>query len=201
MLFFNYETLVDPLLKEVRKFIPEFSGIKAGDKIIDVCCGTGAQVFEYGRRGVAAIGIDINPDMLKIAIKNLKKQKKANVSFQLADAANLPFPDGYFNYASISLGLHEKEKTKRYQIISEMKRVVTQDGTLIFIDYQVPLPGHAYAVFAKALEFFAGGPHYRYFKEYLASGGLQDMLTHNGLHEESRTNLMSGLLTAVKAVR
>ena len=139
MFMFNYETLVDPVLRDLRKFTPEFSGMRAGDKVIDVCCGTGAQVLEYGHRGIVAIGIDIDLIMLKIATRNRMRQKAANVAFQLADATNLPFPDGYFDYASISLGLHDKEEPIRYQIISEMKRVVKQDGALILIDYQVPI--------------------------------------------------------------
>jgi len=200
MFMFNYETLVDPLLRDLRKFTPEFSGMKAGDKVIDVCCGTGAQVLEYGRRGIVATGIDISPSMLKIATRNIRRQKAVNVSFQLANATSLPFPDGYFDYASISLGLHDKEKPIRYQIISEMKRVVKQDGALILIDFQVPLPRNVWAVSARAIEFLAGGSHYQGFKDYLANGGLEDILKNHGLREECRTYLKNGLLVATKAV-
>jgi len=197
---FNYETLVDPLLKDLRKFTPEFFGMKAGDKVIDVCCGTGAQVLEYGRHDIIAIGIDSSQDMLKIATRNRMRQKAVNVSFQLADATNLPFPDGYFDYATVSFGLHDKEKPVRYQIISEMKRVVKQEGALILIDYQVPLPLNVWAVFARAIEFLAGGSHYQGFKDYLANGGLEDILKNHGLREDCRTYLKSGLIAATKAV-
>jgi ubiquinone/menaquinone biosynthesis C-methylase UbiE len=194
----NYETLVDPFLRDIRKCTPEFSGMKAGDKVIDVCCGTGAQVLEYGRRGIVATGIDISPNMLNIAIRNIRRQKAVNVSFQLADATRLPFPDRYFDYASISMGLHDKEKPVRYQIISEMKRVVKQDGALILIDYQVPLPGNVLAVSARAIEFFAGGSHYQSFKDYLRNGGLKDILKSHGLREYCRTCRMSGLIVVIK---
>ncbi len=201
MFTLNYETLVDPLLRDVRKLVTEFSGMKAGDKAIDVCCGTGAQALEYGRHGINAVGIDNNRDMLDIALKNKTRQNAQNVSFQLADAAGLPFPDDCFDYATVSLGLHDKEKPLRYSIISEMKRVVRQDGTLILIDYQVPLPKHAYAVFSRSIEFFAGGSHYRSFKDYLVNGGLEDILKNHGLHEKSRVCFLSGLVVAVKAVK
>ncbi len=200
MFMFNYETLVDPLLRDLRKFTPEFSGMKAGDKVIDVCCGTGAQVLEYGRHGIIATGIDSSQDMLKIATRNRMRQKAVNVSFQLADATNLPFPDGYFDYATVSLGLHDKEKPIRYQIISEMKRIVKQDGALILVDFQVPLPRNAWAVFARAIEFLAGGSHYQGFKDYLANGGLEDILKNHALREEYRTYLKSGLIAATKVV-
>ena len=197
---FNYETLVDPLLRDLRKFTPEFSGMKAGDKVIDVCCGTGAQVLEYGRHGIIATGIDSSQDMLKIATRNRMRQKAVNVSFQLADATNLPFPDGYFDYATVSFGLHDKEKPIRYQIIFEMKRVVKQNGALILVDFQVPLPRNAWAVFARAIEFLAGGSHYQGFKDYLANGGLENILKNHALREEYRTYLKSGLIAATKVV-
>jgi len=197
---FNYENLVEPLLRDLRKFTPEFSGMKAGDKVIDVCCGTGAQVLEYGRHGIIATGIDSSQDMLKIAIRNRMRRKAINVSFQLADAANLPFPDGYFDYATVSFGLHDKVKPVRYQIISEMKRVVKQNGALILVDFQVPLPRNAWAVFARAIEFLAGGSHYQGFKDYLANGGLEDILKNHALWEECRTDLNSGLIMAAKVV-
>jgi len=198
MFMFNYETLVDPLLRDIRKCTPEFSGMKVGDKVLDVCCGTGAQVLEYSRRGIIATGIDISPNMLNIAMRNRMKQKAVNVSFQLADATNLPFLDGYFDYASISLGLHDKGKPIRYQIISEMKRVVKQDGALILIDFQVPLPRSVLAVFARAIEFLAGGSHYQSFKDYLRNGGLEDILKSHGLREYCRTYLRSGLIVVTK---
>lgn len=127
-------------------------------------------------------------------------QKVANVSFHLADATNLPFPDGYFDYATVSFGLHDKEKPIRYQIISEMKRVVKQDGALILIDFQVPLPRNAWAVFARIIEFLAGGSHYRGFRDYLKNGGLEDILMNHGLREECRAYLVSGLIVATKIV-
>jgi ubiquinone/menaquinone biosynthesis C-methylase UbiE len=173
----------------------------AGDKVIDVCCGTGAQVLEYGRCGIYAFGVDINPSVLTVATRNRIKQKVESISFQLADATCLPFPDGYFDYATVSLGLHDKEKPVRYLIISEMKRVLKQDGTLIIIDYRVPLPRNVWAVFARAIEFLAGGSHYQGFKDYHANGGIEDILKNHGLQEKSRINLKSGLLVATKAVK
>jgi ubiquinone/menaquinone biosynthesis C-methylase UbiE len=200
MFMFNYETLVDPLLRDLRKFTPEFSGMKAGDKVIDVCCGTGAQVLEYGNRGIVATGIDISPSMLKIATRNKMRQKAVNVSFQLADAAKLPFPNGYFDYASISLGLHDKGKPTRYKIISEMKRVVKQNGALILIDFHVTLPKNIWGMSARAIEFLAGWSNYQSFKDYLANGGLEDILKNHGLREECRVYLKSGLIVAMKVI-
>ena len=198
MILFNYETLIDPLLRNIRKFTPDFAGMKAGDRVLDVCCGTGEQVFEYGRRGIITSGIDSSQEMLKTALRKRLRQKSGNVQFKLADAANLPFPDGYYDYASISFGLHDKERLIRDQVISEMKRVVKLEGALILIDFQVPLPRNVWAAFARTIEFLAGGSHYRGFKDYLRNGGLEGIIMNHHLREHSRTYLKSGLIVMMK---
>jgi SAM-dependent methyltransferase len=200
MFLFKYENLIDPLFGDVRRFIPGFAGMKAGDKVIDVCCGTGALVFEYGRRGINATGIDLDPNMIKTALKNKTGNNVENTSFRVADASALPFTDGSFDFASISLALHDKEKSLRHQIICEMQRVVKRGGVLVFIDYNVPLPFHIWALTARIIEFSVGGAHYLGFKEYLAHDGIGDILKNPGLREENRACLKSGLLVAVKAV-
>ena len=84
MFFLNYSTLVDPLLRDLRVYTPKFSRMKAGDMVLDVCCGTGAQILEYAQRGPIAVGVDNDPAMLRVAKGNIMKQKLENVSFQLA---------------------------------------------------------------------------------------------------------------------
>lgn len=200
MIILNYETLIDPLLRDIRKLAPDFAGMKAGDNALDVCCGTGEQVFEYGRRGIIATGIDNSRDMLKVAQRNNMKLKPENVRFELADAANLPFTDGYFDYASISFGLHDKERPVRDCVVSEMKRVVKPEGTLILIDFRVPLPNNVWAVLVRAIEFIAGGSHYRGFKDFLRTGGLEGVIASHNLTEVSRTYLKSGLIAMVKVL-
>ena len=199
MLIFNYETLVDPLLRDIRKFTPEFSGMRPGDRVLDVCCGTGAQVLEYGRRGIITAGVDISPAMLQVALRNRVRQKLENVSFYLADATELPFADNCFDYASVSLGLHDKERLNRYRVVSEMKRVVRHDGALIFIDYPVPPVKTVWARLSGTIEFLAGGEHYQGFKDYIGSGGLEDILKACHLGEDERSYLNGGLLVIIKA--
>jgi len=160
--------------------------MKAGDRVLDVCCGTGDQAFHYAKRGIVASGIDLSPGMIKLAEKNKEKQGLRDVSFQIADAVNLPFRDSFFDYASISLALHENERTARDKIISEMKRVVKKEGALIFVDFQVPLPKNLYTYLAKAIEFIAGKKHHRCFRDYIEQGGLDEILKKNQLPEAKR---------------
>ena len=199
MFIFNYETLIDPFLKDMRTFITQFADINPGNRILDVCCGTGSQILEYAQRGPIAVGIDNDPAMLRVAKGNRMKQKLENASFQLADATSLPFKDSYFDYVSISFGLHDKIRSVRNRVISEMKRVVKQHGALILADYEVPLPRNIWAIAARAIEFLVNGSHYEGFKDYLGSGGLDGILRTHNLREEQRARVKSGLVVIVKA--
>ena len=199
MLALNWNSLLDPLFRDVRLYTPGFSGMKAGDRVLDVCCGTGDQAIHYARKSITATGVDLSPNMIRLAEKKKSKLGLSNVSFQLADALHLPFRDSFFDYASICFGLHEKERTDRKIIISEMKRVVRKGGALIFVDFQVPLPRRPITYLVKAIEFIAGGSHFRCFKDYIAQGGMTEILKINRLSEEKRDYLKNGLMVIIKA--
>jgi ubiquinone/menaquinone biosynthesis C-methylase UbiE len=198
VLLFNYSNLVDPVLKDVRTYVAGIAGMKAGDRVLDVCCGTGEQVFRYMEKGASATGIDHNPDIIKVAEKNRQRRGFDDGTFYLASATQLPFPDSYFDCVSISLGLHEIERDERYRAVSEMKRVVKKEGVLLFIDFQVPLPKNCISYIIKTIEFLAGRNNYRYFTDYLAQGGLSQILKETQLTPQKEALLKFGNLKILK---
>ena len=199
MLLFNYSTLVDPILKDVRICVAGLSGVKAGDRVLDVGCGTGDQVFHYEQKGAIATGVDQNPNMIELAERNRKRRGFKHSTFRVASATELPFPDGYFDCASISLALHEMERDERNRAVSEMKRVVKKKGTLIFIDFKVPLPKNSIAYLIRAVEFIAGRDNHKCFTDYLAQGGLNGLLKENQLAPQKEALLKRGNLQVIKA--
>ena len=199
MYIFGYSRVIDPILRDVRLYAPEFSGMKAGDRVLDVCCGTGEQALHYATKGINATGIDTDPRMIEVAGRKRRKRGLGNVSFQLADAQALPFKDDSFDYASVSLALHEKERPARDRVISEMKRVVKAECALVFIDFSVPLPRNAYSYLVRAVEFMAGREHFRCSRDYFQQGGLDVLLRSNRLHEEKRGYLKHGTVAIIKA--
>ena len=194
-----YSILIDPLLEDLRIYTIEFSGMKKGDRVLDVGCGTGDQVFYYGKRGIEATGIDLNPKMIKVAEERKRRENLSNSSFLIADAQKLPFGDNSFDFVSISLVLHEIEEGLRDKIISEMKRVLKKDGFLIFIDFKTPPPSNLSSFFVKTIEYLVGGNHYPYFKNYFEKEGLLPLLLKNKLRPEKIYFLKDGLLVIVKA--
>ena len=198
MLLFDYSTIIDPILKDVRICVAGLSGVKTGDRVLDVCCGTGDQVFHYTRKGAIATGVDQNLSMIELAERNRKRRGFKHSTFHLASATELPFPDGYFDCASISLGLHEIERDERNKAVSEMKRVVKKEGVLMFIDFQVPLPKNSIAYLIRAIEFIAGRDNHKCFTDYLAQGGLAQILKETQLTPQKEALLKFGNLQILK---
>ncbi len=104
-----YSMTIDRALAGIRTRVPEFCGMKAGDRVLDVCCGTGAQAFCYARRGIISWGIDLDSGMIEFAERRKRRLGLSSASFQRASATHLPFRDACFDHASISMGLHEKK--------------------------------------------------------------------------------------------
>ena len=151
------------------------------------------------QKGAIATGVDQNPSIIELAEKNRERQGFDDGTFRLASATELPFPDGYFDCASISLGLHEIERGERYRAVSEMKRVVKKEGVLMFIAFQVPLPKNSVSYLIRAVEFLAGRDNYRCFRDYLAQGGLDQILKETQLTPQKETLLKLGNLHIMKS--
>lgn len=190
--------MVGPMMNSVRAHVPEFAGMQPGDRVLDICCGTGSQTLEYARRGIIAGGIDLDPGMIETADRRRRASQIRNAYFHTADAMDLPFEDDSYDYISITLALHQRTENERDAVISEMKRVVKSDGSLVIIDYTAPLPRVASAYFSQALESVTGGKHRTCFKWYVAQGGLETIIEHCGLRVDKQDEM--GPLTFIKSL-
>lgn len=66
------------------------AGIGAGTRVLDVACGTGVMFPYYTARGAEVTGIDISPEMVKIAKLNFPEVKTL-----CADATEISFDESF----------------------------------------------------------------------------------------------------------
>jgi ubiquinone/menaquinone biosynthesis C-methylase UbiE len=194
----NYSNIIDPPLKRIRVKMLESSLIKKDSVVLDVCCGTGDQCFYYAQKSDHVFGVDIDPGMIGLARKR-KQEVANNPQLIIADASNLPFSDDYFDLVSICLALHEKNEELRNKVVSEIKRVVKKDGTIMIVDYNAPLPNNIASLLIKITEFFAGKEHFKCFNDYVKIGGMDKTIKYSNLKVKEKSFFIQGTMKLVKA--
>ena len=80
-----------------------------GDSVIDIGCGTGANLSSFVEMGLQVTGLDPSPYMLDVAAKNLGNRVDLHRGF----AEDLPFDDNSFNYACLVTTLEFVENPQK----------------------------------------------------------------------------------------
>ncbi|HEY1483217.1 MAG TPA: class I SAM-dependent methyltransferase, partial [Candidatus Acidoferrum sp.] len=63
---------------------------KAGERILDIGCGTGHLTSQIAARGAQVTGVDRSPEMIRQA-----REKYPELHFEVMDATQLEFPDKF----------------------------------------------------------------------------------------------------------
>jgi SAM-dependent methyltransferase len=70
--------------------------LRAGQRVLDVACGTGNTALSAGRRFCAAVGVDFVPALIERA-RERAAAERLPATFEVGDAEDLPFEDASFD--------------------------------------------------------------------------------------------------------
>lgn len=103
--------------------------IQAGQRVLDVACGTGVVAVTAARVGAKVSGLDLTPELLEHAREN-SELAGVSVDWHEGDAEKLPFADGTFDAVLSQFG---HMFAPRPEIaVAEMLRVLKPGGTIAF---------------------------------------------------------------------
>ncbi|HEX9077193.1 MAG TPA: methyltransferase domain-containing protein [Anaerolineae bacterium] len=169
-----------------------------GQRVLDVCCGTGNLTAMLAAAGCQAVGVDGSPTMLSHA-----QSKRIPAEFQRMDATRLPY-SREFDAAVISIALHEMPPHTREEVWASMRRAVRPQGRLIALDFAVPrsasLLGRIAGSFVEQDErslVTIHREHYENFQEFMRNGGLRAWLKDRSGSVETEYDFWGGTVAVV----
>ena len=103
----------------------DFAGVRPGDRVLDVGCGTGVITAALAERGCVAVGIDASQPYLDGA-RRLRSQP--GVTYELGDARHMTYPEASFDACVSTLALDVIPEVD--QVVAEMRRVTRPGGAV-----------------------------------------------------------------------
>ena len=173
-----------------------------GQKVVDLCCGTGDLSALLHKRGGRVVSLDFSLKMLQRGI-----QKKALAGRPLAaDASLLPFKSQTFDLACIAFGIRNIPDIDSF--IREVRQVLTPRGKLVILELTRPqnrFVRASYKLYLNHLLPLIGGLvsrqpiAYRYLSRTIATfiepGDLGRMLIQSGFARVQHFPQMFGIAT------
>lgn len=105
------------------------AGIRAGQRVLDVACGTGVVAVTAARRGATVTGLDLTPELLERAKENASIAE-VSVTWMEGDVEELPFANESFDVVTSQFGHIFAPRPD--VAIGQMLRVLKRGGTLAF---------------------------------------------------------------------
>ncbi|OGT59366.1 MAG: bifunctional demethylmenaquinone methyltransferase/2-methoxy-6-polyprenyl-1,4-benzoquinol methylase [Gammaproteobacteria bacterium RIFCSPHIGHO2_12_FULL_42_10] len=192
-----------------KKFMVAQSGVRAGQRVLDVASGTGdlAKAFAkiVGPHGKVT-ATDINESMLKQAEARLTDAGYlGRIEFIEADGENLPFLKHHFDCVTIAFGL--RNMTNQKAALRSMMRVLKPGGKLLILEFSHPVlsflkkiyDAYSFNIIPKLGELVLNDrASYQYLVESIRmhpkQETLKDMMIDAGLEEVTYFNLASGIV-------
>jgi demethylmenaquinone methyltransferase/2-methoxy-6-polyprenyl-1,4-benzoquinol methylase/phosphoethanolamine N-methyltransferase len=122
------------------RMVVELAGIKAGERVLDVGCGTGRLTLTaraFAGPGGAVYGIDAAPEMIEVARRN-SERSSLDAVFEVGLIEDLPFPDASFDAVINRLVIHHLPDDLKRKGFTEILRVLKPGGRLLIADFTPP---------------------------------------------------------------
>ena len=123
----SYEKYMGRWSAKLAPLFAKFAGIRDGDRVLDVGCGTGALVQAVANltRRSELVGIDPTPGFITYARQRFTDPR---ITFDQGSAFELPYPESSFDHSLSMLVFHLIAAPDK--ALREMRRVTKAGGTV-----------------------------------------------------------------------
>lgn len=163
--------------------------LKAGDRILDLGCGTGASAIPAAKKVGSAghvTAIDLAENMLEKAKQKAKKDSLNNITFMNADMTRLDFPLNHFDTVICIFGVFFVDDMENF--VQHLWKFLKPGGKLALTTWGPRLFEPVYEQFDKALLKIRPDlvSHFRPWDRLIEKQLLEDLLATTG-----STNIMT----------
>jgi demethylmenaquinone methyltransferase/2-methoxy-6-polyprenyl-1,4-benzoquinol methylase len=196
-----------------KRFAVEMSGVRPGERVLDVAGGTGDLARLFARRvgpSGEVVMTDINAAMVKLGRDRLLD---AGIVAPVVrcNAEALPFGREHFDCVSVAFGL--RNMTRKEVALAEMRRVLKPGGRLLVLEFSkvsgplAPLyDAYSFGVLPRLGKLVANDAGaYRYLAESIRmhpdQEGLKVLMEQAGLERVEYFNLAAGIVAVHRGYR
>jgi demethylmenaquinone methyltransferase/2-methoxy-6-polyprenyl-1,4-benzoquinol methylase len=122
-----------------RRALVETARLTASSRVLDLCAGTGDVALAIAEQASPAevVVTDFTPEMLEIAEQKAGAYDgPSQLTFRLADAQELPFPDASFDVVTVAFGVRNLPERERN--FAETLRVLKPGGRYVILEFSRP---------------------------------------------------------------
>jgi SAM-dependent methyltransferase len=99
----DYHAIARAMFWEVGARIVDRLGVQAGERVLDVACGSGNAALRAAASGARVVGVDLTPELLEVG-RRLAADAGLEVEWVAGDAEALPVADGSFDVVLSTFG-------------------------------------------------------------------------------------------------
>lgn len=123
-----------------RRAAVRMASVRAGERVVDVACGTAELTIAMARTAAAeVIGVDFSAAMLEVGrrkVARLPVAVSSRIRLIEGDAHRLPIADGSADVVSIAWGLRNLENP--VGALQEFRRVLRAGGRVVVLEFDRP---------------------------------------------------------------
>lgn len=123
----DYPAVARRQLWPVGERIVRHVGVRPGEDVLDVACGTGNAALRAAAAGARTVGVDLTPELLEVG-RSLARESGVAVEWREGDAENLPLDDESFDVVISVFGC--MFAPRHDAVARELGRVLRSGGRL-----------------------------------------------------------------------
>lgn len=100
----DYPRVADEVVGGLGQVLVDAVGVRQGQRVLDVAAGTGSSALPAARRGADVTATDLTPELLDVG-RAAAAQEGLPLTFEVADAEQLPYGDGAFDVVLSCIGV------------------------------------------------------------------------------------------------